>query len=122
MLGKLLYGQLSLKESFWKFGLLGVFVCALITKIIKSFLLQQINGISLFVYYTHYFSPLKLNGPVLFLTLLYFLSAFILCAYSLIVLLGVWKSAGEYNKSIWLRHIARLFIILIVYFGLRFGL
>lgn len=122
MLGKLLYGQFSLKESFWKFGFLGLLIGAFITRIIKTFLLQFTNGVSLMVYYTHYFSPLKLNGGALFLTLLYLLSAFALCGYAIIVFLGVWRSSGEYNKSIWLRHIARLFMIGLIFLSLRFGL
>lgn len=122
MLGKLWHGELSLKESFWKFGVLGLLACAFITKIIKVLLLRQLGGVDLIYYYTHYFLPLKMNGMLMFLTLLYFFAAFVLCVYGLIVVFGVWRSAAEYTKSIWLRQIARIFILIVVYLSIRIGL
>lgn len=117
MFGKLVYGQYSLKETFWKFGVLGIFICALAVKIFNAFLSQKLKGISLGYYYTHYFSPLNLDGMVLFLTIGYLLCSFILIAYSVMLLLGVWRSSAEYDKSIWLRHISRLAILGVIYAG-----
>lgn len=122
MFGKLVYGQFSLKETFWKFGVGGIFICALVTKIFNAFLTQKLNGLSLKIYYTQYFSPLKIDNAILFFTIAYLLTAFILCAYSVMVLFGVWRSAGQYDKSIWMRHIARLFILLVIYIGVKFAL
>lgn len=122
MFGKLVYGRFSLKETFWKFGVFGIFVCTLLTKICNVFLVQKLNGISLKYYYTHYFSPLNFDNTIVFLTIAYLLFAFVLCAYCLMVFLGVWRSSAEYDKSIWLRHIARLAIILVIYAGLKFSL
>ncbi len=122
MFGKLIYGQFSLKETFWKFGVLGIFFCALITRCFKSFLMQHLNGISLGTYYTQYFSPLKMDNTMLFLTIGYFLFAFVLCVYCVMVLFGVWRSAAEYDKSIWMRHLAKLFILAVIYAGINFGL
>ena len=122
MFGKLIYGQFSLKETFWKYGFLGIFACSLVTKIFKMFLLKQLKGISLGTYYTHYFSPLNMDNTMLFLTIGYFVCAFILSVYSIMVLFGVWRSAAEYDKSVWMRHIAKVMILAIIYFGLKFGL
>ena len=122
MFGKLIYGQFSLKETFWKFGVLGIFICSLISRGFKSFLMQHLNGISLGTYYTQYFSPLNMDNTMLFLTIGYFLFAFVLCVYSVMVLFGVWRSAAEYDKSIWMRHLAKLFILGVIYAGLHFGL
>ena len=36
MFGKLVYGQFSLKETFWKFGVMGIFLVAFVTKILNS--------------------------------------------------------------------------------------
>lgn len=121
MISKLLHGELALKESFWKFGVLGLFFCAVVTRVIKAFLSAQLNGLSIVQYYTNYFSPLKMNGALMFLTLMYFFAIFILSVYSLIVVLGVWRSAGQYDKSVWLGQIARIFIFLVAYIALRFG-
>ncbi len=122
MFGKLIYGQYSLKETFWKFGVLGIAFCALITRCFKVFLSQHLHGISLGDYYMHYFSPLKMDNMMLFLTIGYFVFAFVLCAYSIMVIFGVWRSAAEYDKSVWMRHIAKIMILVLVYGGLSFGL
>lgn len=122
MFGKLIYGQFSLKETFWKYGVLGVFGCSLVTKIFKMFLLKHLKGVSLGVYYTRYFSPLNMDNTMLFLTIAYFVCAFALTVYCIMVIFGVWRSAAEYDKSVWMRHIAKLMILLTVYVGLMFGL
>ena len=67
MFGKLVYGQFSLKETFWKFGVMGIFVVSFITKIFGAFLRQKINGMSIKYYYTHYFSMLNIDNMILFL-------------------------------------------------------
>jgi hypothetical protein len=122
MLGKLLYGQLSLKETFWKFAVLGSFAAVLVMKIVKLFLLAQLKGLTIVQYYMHHFSPLQMNGTLIFLTMLYLLGAFILCSYSVIIALGVWRSSAEYDKSIWLGYMARLLTFIIIYFNLKLGL
>jgi hypothetical protein len=122
MLGKLLYGRFSLKETFWKFGVLGGLCGALVMYIVKLLLKSQLGGRSIAVYYLHYFSPLNMNGTLMFLTLLYFLGALILCSYMIIVLFGVWRSSAEYDRSVWLRHIARLLTLVLIYFVICKGL
>ena len=122
MFGNLVYGKFSLKETFWKFGVIGIFFCSVITKIFKSFLLQKLNGVTISYYYTHYFSPLKMDNMILFLTIGYFVCLLALILYSIMVLFGIWRSSAEYDKSIWMRHIARLMILVIIYAGLNFVL
>ena len=122
MFGNLVYGKFSLKETFWKFGVLGIFFCTLITKIFKTFLLQKLNGMTISYYYTHYFSPLNMDNMILFLTIGYFVCLLALALYSIMVLFGVWRSSAEYDKSVWMRHIARILTLLIVYCGLKFVL
>ena len=122
MFGNLVYGKFSLKETFWKFGVIGIFFCSVITKIFKSFLLQKLNGVTISYYYTHYFSPLKMDNMILFLTIGYFVCLLALILYSIMVLFGIWRSSAEYDKSIWMRHIARLMILVIIYAGLNFAL
>ena len=101
---------------------MGIFACSLVTKIFKMFSLKQLKGVSLGTYYTHYFSPLNMDNTMLFLTIGYFVCAFALSVYSIMVLFGVWRSAAEYDKSVWMRHIAKVMILAIIYFGLKFGL
>lgn len=122
MFGKLVYGQYSLKETFWKFGVMGIFLVSLTTKIFGAFLNQKLNGMSVKYYYTHYFSPLNMDNMILFLTIAYFVCLTALILYSIMLWFGIHRSAKEYDKSIWLRHIARLFVLLIIYGGFKFAL
>ncbi len=122
MFGKLVYGQFSLKETFWKFGIMGVFLVSFITKIFGLFLNQKLNGMAISYYYTHYFSMLNIDNMILFLTIAYFVGIFALGLYSIMVALGVFRSAKEYDKSVWLGHIAKLFICLVIYGGFKFAL
>ena len=122
MFGKLVYGQFSLKETFWKFGVMGIFLVAFVTKIFGVFLNQKLSGMPIKYYYTHYFSMLNINNMILFLTIAYFVCLFALGLYSIMVLFGVCRSAKEYDKSAWLGHIAKLFILAVIYGGFRFAL
>lgn len=122
MLGKLLYGQFSLKESFWKFGVFGILFFATISKVCKAFIFQYLKGVSLFYYFTHYFSLLNINGSLLFFAALYTVSLAFLGVYSIIVFLGVWRSAAQYNKSALLANFAKIFIAAMIYFGFQLAL
>ena len=122
MFGKLVYGQFSLKETFWKFGVMGIFLVSFVTKIFGAFLNQKLNGMAIKYYYTHYFSMLNINNMILFLTIAYFVCLLALGLYSVMVWFGVWRSSKEYDKSIWLGHIARLFILVVIYVGFKFAL
>ncbi len=122
MLSKLIYGQYSLKETFWKFGVLGVFLCSFVTRCFHAFLSSKLNGLSLRVYYTQYFSPLHMDNGILFLTLAFFVCAFVMSVYSLMVFSGVWRSAKAYNKSAWLSFIARLCTLAVIYGAFKFAL
>lgn len=122
MFGKLVYGQFSLKETFWKFGVMGIFLVAFVARNFGKFLNQELNGITIKYYYTHNFSMLNINNMILFLTIAYFVCLFALGLYSVMVLFGVCRSAKEYDKSAWLGHIAKLFILGVIYGGFKFAL
>ncbi len=122
MFGKLVYGKFSLKETFWKFGVLCIFALALISRIFKALLLHKIGGATIGFYYAHKFSFLNMDNAILFYTIAYFVFAAVLILYSIMVLFGIWRSAAEYDKSIWIRRIAKLMILVVIYCGLKFGL
>lgn len=122
MFGNLVYGKFPLKETFWKFGVLCIFALALISRIFKALLLHKIGGATIGFYYAHRFSFLNMDNVILFYTIAYFVFAAVLILYSIMVLFGVWRSAAEYDKSIWIRRIAKLMILVVIYCGLKFGL
>ena len=122
MFGKLVYGQFSLKETFWKFGVMGIFLVSMVTKIFGAFLLQKLNGMSLKYYYTHQFSMLDINNMLLFLTIAYFVCFTALILYSIMVWFGIWRSAKTYDKSVWLGRVAKLFILVVGYACFKFAI
>ena len=78
MFGKLVYGKFSLKETFWKFGVLCIFALALISRIFKALLLHKIGGATIGFYYAHKFSFLNMDNAILFYTIAYFVFAAVL--------------------------------------------
>ena len=108
-------GGFSLTDTFWKFGVLGLFVVICVVRFFGSLLAQKLAGISLWTYFTRYFHPLNMNTGILILTLCYLgcLAAFII--YSAVLLSGTWKSSAEYDKSVWLRYVSRVVMLLMLF-------
>lgn len=115
MLKKLMAGEFSLSDTFWKFGVLGLIVTVFVVRFFGSMLAQKLSGISLWMYFTRYFHPLHMNTGILILTVCYLgcLVAFVI--YSVVLLSGIWKSSAEYDKSIWLRHVSRIMMLLMLF-------
>ena len=108
-------GQFSLSDTFWKFGVLGLVIVVFVVRFFGSMLAQKLAGISLWLYFTRYFHPLKMNTGILVLAVCYLgcLAAFVF--YSVVLVSGTWKSSAEYDKSIWLRHISRIMMLLMLF-------
>lgn len=115
MLKKLMAGEFSLSDTFWKFGVLGLVIVVFVVRFFGSMLVQKLAGISLWLYFTRYFHPLKMNTGILVLAVCYLgcLAAFVF--YSVVLVSGTWKSSAEYDKSIWLRHISRIMMLLMLF-------
>ena len=115
MLKKLMAGEFSLSDTFWKFGVLRLVIVVFVVRFFGSMLAQKLAGISLWLYFTRYFHPLKMNTGILVLAVCYLgcLAAFVF--YSVVLVSGTWKSSAEYDKSIWLRHISRIMMLLMLF-------
>lgn len=107
MLKKLISGELSLGDTFWKFGILGMIVVVFVVRLFAALLASKLSNISLWVYYTQYFKPLHMNSGILILTVCYLVSLAVFIWYAVMMLSGTWKSSSKYDKSIWLRHVSR---------------
>ena len=107
MLAKLFKGELSLRETFWVFGLPGLIILKIAVSVFGSLLLKKINGMSTLYFYTPKLTILW--------TLCYLSSILLLIWFSVNILIGLWKSSAEYNKSLWLRYLARFFMALAVF-------
>ncbi len=112
MFKKLIDGELSLKDTFWKFGVLGLLVVHLFVKIFGTMLYNKLRGLTILAYYTT--RKYGLETSTVILTILYFSSLCFLLFYSGSMIIGTWRSSAEYNRSLWLRHLARIFMIVLV--------
>lgn len=119
MYKKLLAGELSLGETFWKFGILGGALGYFVVRVFGSILSPQLHGYSIWAYYTRYYNPLRNGSDILLSTVFYLTSLGIFCAYIFSVVLGVWRSSAEYEKSALIKYASRGTIILLAYSCLR---
>ena len=115
MYKKLLAGELSLGETFWKFGILGGLLGYFIVRVFGTILAPQLHGYSIYAYYAHYYSPLQGNSDILLSTVCYLTSLGIFCSYVFSVILGVWRSSAEYDKNAFFKYGARIVIVFLAY-------
>ncbi len=120
MFKKLIDGELSLKDTFWKFGVLGMLAVHLVVKILGTMLFHKLRGLTILGYYTTHKYGLETSTVIL--TILYFSSLCFLLFYAGSMVIGTWRSSAEYNRSLWFRHLARIFMILIVFVVLKHDL
>lgn len=119
MYKKLIAGEFGLKDTFWKYGVMGILAGLLIVKMFGALLAPLLAGISIYKYYKVYFNPLTMNTSILVYTVCYLTSLFVFVVYNISMVFAVWRSSATYERSTWLRHISRLLILLIVYVCLR---
>ena len=120
MFKKLIDGELSLKDTFWKFGVLGMLAVHLVVKILGTMLFHKLRGLTILGYYTT--RKYGLETSTVILTILYFSSLCFLLFYAGSMVIGTWRSSAEYNRSLWFRHLARIFMILNVFVVLKHDL
>lgn len=114
MIKKLMAGELSLGDTFWKFGILGMTLVIFLVRMFGSFLAGKLRGVSLATYYSKYFNPLNMDTGIVISTCLYLGSLAIFVWYSVIIFSGIWKSSSKYDKSSWIKQIARIFALLLL--------
>lgn len=118
MFKKLLEGELELKDTFWKFGVVGLIFLNMIVKIFGSILAQKLSGVTILNYFRHYFNPLKMDSGMVLLTVLYLVCLGILLFYCVVIMMGTWRSSAQYERSIWLRHVSRILMAVMVFYTL----
>ncbi len=115
MYKKLIAGEFGLSATFWKYGVLGTLLGLFIVKLLGSLLAPKLGGVSIYTYFTVYYKPLVTDSSVLIYAVSYVTSLAIFIGYNVSVVLAVWRSSAAYDRSPWLRYIARLLMLLIVY-------
>lgn len=111
MLSKLFKGELSLAETFWKFGVLGLIILKLAVQGFGYLLNQHLQGRTIYNFFFYHFNPITSSKLSILWTLCYVSGLLVLAAYSWNIMVGVWKSAGNYDKSPILAFLARVGII-----------
>lgn len=115
MLSKLFKGELSLAATFWKFGFFGLIIIKLATSLFAKLLSAHVQSGSIYSFFMYKFHPIYSSKMSIFWTLWYISSLLILAAYSWNITLGVWRSANNYDKSVWLSFLAKVSILALVF-------
>ncbi len=115
MWSKLFKGELGLGVTFWKYGVFALILQKVAVKFFDTMLAGYLNGNTILTYFTRYFHPIYSSKFSILWTLCYVSGLIVMLVYSLRIVLAVWRSSLSYDKSLWLRFLARLFIILLVF-------
>lgn len=116
MLTKLFKGELSLGATFWKYGVLGLIILYYALKMFASFLASYLKGRTIYDFFMHHFHFVYTSKISLWWALCYVATFLLLLSYSYKIIIAVWRSAANYDKSIWLAWLARIAIVLLVIF------
>ena len=116
MLAKLFKGELSLAETFWKFGVGGLIVLKLAVQGFGFLLNQHLQGRTIYNFFFYHFNPITSSKLSILWTLCYVSGVLVLVAYSWNIMVAVWRSAKNYDKSPILAFLARVGIIAMVMF------
>ncbi len=117
MLKKLMNGEIKLRDTFWMFGFLGLPVLSFVTKIVGRLLVHKLGKTSILAYFVSIGRKVELSTSIL--TILYLSLAGFLIFYCIALLLGVWKSSAEYDRSLWFRYLSRIFMVIMVFLALK---
>ena len=123
MLGRFIYGQCSLSEAFWKFSFLGLAITGFLARILMAMLKQTMN------YDTNFFrvvinslSFIQMNTGAMALLAFYVAAFLTLIAYSIICIIGMWKTYKEYDKSKTLAVISMMIVWVMIYFAVKYAI
>lgn len=123
MFGKFFYGQLSLKEAFWKFSVLGLTALGFLAVIFKRMLMQSVNYEQNFIKVVmSSMSFIRDNTTSMTFLAIYVAAFAALVVYSIICLGGMWNTYKEYDKSKTLAGICLLLICTLVFFAIKYAI
>lgn len=112
MLSKLFKGELELKVTFWKFGIIGLIIFKILVKVFGTLLFGHLRGKSIVDFFWHYFNPIFSSKLSILWTLCYLSTLILMAFFTWNIILGVWRSSAAYDKSVWLSQLARIGILL----------
>lgn len=128
MLKKLANGELSLRLTFWVFGLLGYFVFLILTSITHAGVLHRICPVgqvcshNVIFYIMKNFITLLMNGSqsgVMAYLVAHILFSASFMLYMYITLQGLWKSAASYEGAKFWAWCAKIILVCIALASLK---
>jgi len=123
MFGKFFYGQLSLREAFWKFSVLGLTALGFLAVIFKRILMQTVNYEQNFLRVaTNALSFVKDSSTSMAIFAVYIASFIALIIYSIICIGGMWNTYKEYDKSKTLAVICMLLVWVMIFFAVKYAI
>lgn len=118
MLKKLLSGEFSLSETFWKFGVLGIIFFRLLSKAFEMLLNGRLKGLRIVDFYIKYFNPIKPDIMAILWTLCYLFTTAFFVYYCITVMLGTWRSSAAFERSNLLKNLTRMLMFVFVAFSI----
>ncbi|MBQ8677082.1 MAG: hypothetical protein IJ529_01275 [Alphaproteobacteria bacterium] len=113
MLKKLFNGEYALRATFWKFGIFGLVILYYAYKMLRRMAGSNADGYGVI----NAFRNLNVTGVAslnVFWLLAYWTVALFAVIYSCGIIKAVFKTAANYEKSIWLAQLARIGILVAV--------
>ena len=71
MYKKLIAGEFGLRDTFWKYGVMGTLLGLFVVKLFGSLLAPKLAGVSIYKYFTVYFNPLTMDTGIVVYTVCY---------------------------------------------------
>lgn len=118
MLKKLLDGEFSLSETFWKYGILGVIFFHMVSKVFEYLLDKQIMHRRIIDYFFQSFNPVKPDIMAILWTLCYVSTTMFFVYYCIAVMLGTWRSSASFERSNLLKQMTRFLMFVFILINL----
>ena len=120
MLRKFFYGELSLRQAFWQFSILGLTVLGFISRVLMIQLKQRMNYDPNFIQVAmKSLSLLRMDTVSLAFFCFYVASFLGLITYTCLCIGGMWNTYKEYDKSKTLALICFLAILLLAAYMIK---
>lgn len=119
MFKKMVAGELGLGTTFWKYGVLFLLILTFIVKFFEKLLHRQTGSADLLYFFSSHFNLFKSNPMIIFWTLCYASAIIGLFYYAINFTGGLWRSSANYERSSWLKNLARCFTIILLFACLK---
>lgn len=115
MFKKMVAGELSLSTTFWKYGVLFLLILTFITKFFEKLLHRQTGCADLWYFFRHHFNLFRSDPMIILWTLCYISAVIGIFYYAINFTGGLWRTSAKYERSSWLKNMARFFSLILLF-------